>query len=503
MGRRGKRYQTEGKLNYLKVFAVIIAMAVVVMFVYILKDVLAQQKQFNQGYEYFSLYTTNKWGVINQNGEEVIAPSYREMIIIPNKSKDVFLCMYNINENNETYQTKAINSKNEQIFMKYQQIEALENIDKNGNVWYEENVLKVRNNNKYGLIDLNGREILPCEYEDITVLKGIANSFIIKRNNKLGLTNENGSIIIEPSYNEIKNLGETYKEGYITINEEGKYGVVSSTKKQILENKYDEIMQVYLSDSYLVKESDKTKLINSSGEAVLESGFDEIKSKTRNGFIIVKDNLYGEIDIKGQETIKTQYQDLKEAKSGIYIAKLNDKYGLIDKDGETKLLFDYEGIIYNEEAKVFIAEDKEYNTSIIDSDYNVKLLGILSEINTQEEYIKMRVQDEYKYYNFKFEEKSNTEILKDNKIFLIKEDNKYGFVNKKGKKIVDCIYDDATEQNEYGFAAVKKNGLWGVVNAEGKEVVAPKYDLSNNLIIDFIGKWHLGQDLNMNYYCDK
>ena len=25
----------------------------------------------------------------------------------------------------------------------------------------------------------------------------------------------------------------------------------------------------------------------------------------------------------------------------------------------------------------------------------------------------------------------------------------------------------------------------------------------NNLKIDFIGKWHLGEDLNMNYYCEK
>ena len=25
----------------------------------------------------------------------------------------------------------------------------------------------------------------------------------------------------------------------------------------------------------------------------------------------------------------------------------------------------------------------------------------------------------------------------------------------------------------------------------------------NNIKIDFIGKWHLGEDLSMNYYCEK
>ena len=69
--------------------------------------------------------------------------------------------------------------------------------------------------------------------------------------------------------------------------------------------------------------------------------------------------------------------------------------------------------------------------------------------------------------------------------------------------VVDYIYDDATELNEYGFAAVQKNGKWGSVDSEGQVVVKPTYKLDENIIINFIGKWHLGQDLNMNYYCEK
>ena len=38
---------------------------------------------------------------------------------------------------------------------------------------------------------------------------------------------------------------------------------------------------------------------------------------------------------------------------------------------------------------------------------------------------------------------------------------------------------------------------------EGNIVVEPTYKLENNIIINFIGKWHLGEDLNMNYYCEK
>ena len=115
----------------------------------------------------------------------------------------------------------------------------------------------------------------------------------------------------------------------------------------------------------------------------------------------------------------------------------------------------------------------------------------------------MRVNDNYKYYDFKGVETANTKVLKDNTIFLDKKDGKYGYVDKKGNPITEYIYDDATEQNKYGFVAVKKDGVWGSLDKNGKEVIEPKYKLENNLKIDFIGKWHLGEDLNMNYYCEK
>ena len=66
--------------------------------------------------------------------------------------------------------------------------------------------------------------------------------------------------------------------------------------------------------------------------------------------------------------------------------------------------------------------------------------------------------------------------------------------------MVEYTYDDATEQNEYGYSAVKKDGKWGVINNKGEVIQEPIYNLDDYLIIDFIGKWHLGKDVNMNYY---
>lgn len=497
---RGKRYETEGKLNYQKVFAVIIAIVVIIMFVLIIKDVLAQRSKLNKEYDYFAVYSADKWGVINQDGEYVINPSYQEMIVIPDKTKDVFICTYDVDDTTGTYKTKALNKDNEEIFTQYEQILPIENFDENENLWYEQDVLKVMQNGKYGLINLNGKQILPCEYDNITVIQGIENSLIIEKNGQKGLCNDSGSVLIEPQYTEIKNLGETYKDGYITVNSEGKYGVISATKQQILENKFDEIKQTYLGSNYLVIEGGKEKLVNSSGETLIENGFDDIKSNTTRGVIFVLNNLYGEMSTSGEILIEAKYQDLKQVKEGIYIAKQNDKYGIIDESIQEKLPFSYTGITYNDKANLFIAEDENFQTSIIDKDYNVKLIGVLVDITT--DYIRMRINNEYKYFNLNCEEIPSTEALKDNTLFLKKENDKYGYVDKNGNVVVDYVYDDATEQNEYGFVAVKQNGLWGSLDKEGKIVIEPKYNLDNYLYINFIGKWHFGLDLNMNYYCE-
>jgi hypothetical protein len=126
-------------------------------------------------------------------------------------------------------------------------------------------------------------------------------------------------------YSDIKNLGTTYKEGYITTDENGKCGIVSTTKIQILENKYNEIKQVYLGDNYYVVEDGEEKIINQAGETLIDKGFDDIKSSTKRGIIFTQKDLYGEMTTSGDILIEAKYKDLKEAKEGIYIAKKDEK----------------------------------------------------------------------------------------------------------------------------------------------------------------------------------
>ena len=207
--------------------------------------------------------------------------------------------------------------------------------------------------------------------------------------------------------------------------------------------------------------------------------------------------------LDSEVVVPLTYDLVVPASSEKYIVKTNGKYGVVDRENTKILEAKYLNLVYRSDANFYEGANSDNTSDLLDLTLNVKVTGIVSMINTKDGYIRVRVDDEYKYYNLKFEEKDSKEILKDNTIFLSKKDGKYGFVDKNGVVVVDYIYDDATEQNEFGYASVKKDGLWGCVDSKGNVKVIPAYSLDNNASVEFIGKWHLGEDLNLNFYTDK
>lgn len=500
--RRARRLNNESRLNINKIIAVVIFIAVIIMFVVSIKKLLLGNKSEKiENLSYYTVYSNGKWGVINSKAEVVVEPTYDEMIVIPDEKEDVFICMYDVDYENETYKTKILNKSGKEINLDYDTVNPISNFDNNQDIWYEKNVLKVQKNGKYGLVDFSGKEILSCEYDNIDVLQGVENSLIIEKDGKVGLS-DSESIIITPEYKEIKGIQNDYKNGYIVVNDEGKYGIIDFNKTTILETKYDEIKDICASGMYVVKEDGKYVIIDKNDEKIIDDSFEDIKEISDNYIVIEKNNKYGVIDKENNKIIDTSYQDISIMNSEYFIAKKDDKYGILNKNQETVLNFEYKDISYISSGDFIVAAKDDVESIIFDSNFEEKLSGIISELNTAKGYIKIYNDSEYKYYNFKFEEKQSKDILTNNTLFLSKKDGKYGYVDENGKVVVDYIYDDATEQNSYGYASIKLNGLWGSIDKNGKVVVEPTYDLSKNMLIDFIGKWHIGVDTNANYYTD-
>lgn len=482
------------------------AFAVIIMFVIGIKTLLTTDtnEKTTVVSSYYPVFTNGKWGVIDQTGNIVIEPTYDEMITVPDSKTDIFICMENVNYDENMYTVKVLNSKNKEILNNYDLVEVIENMDESNNMWYEEGVLKVKKGELYGLVNFSGKEILKPEYQEITALAGTKNSLLLKKDDKFGLCDNEGNIIINPEYKEIKSIDNEYKNGYIVVNSEDKYGIIDFDSKVILEAKFEDIKNVSRNHMYVVKQDGKWKVINNEQTTILEDNFEDIAQIIEDEIIIIKDKKYGLVLTDGEEKIKTQYDELLNLFSDYYLAKKDGKYGVINISNETILEFEYSDIVYEKQADLVIAnKNGQENSEVYNNKFEKQLEGIISDINSEKGYFRIYMGEEYKYYNLKFEEKKSQEVLTNNTLFLSKKDGKYGFVNKEGNVVVDYTYEDATEQNQFGFAAVKQDGKWGSIDKTGAVVVKPTYELQNNLIIDFIGKWHISADLNSYYYTDK
>lgn len=507
---KGKRYEGEPKLNLKKVFAVIIAIAVIAMFVIGINRLFNTESTTQEktvALEYFPVYTNGKWGVIDSRGNTIINPEYDEYIVIPDSTKAIFICTTNVNYEDGTYDSIAINEKGEKLFTNYDTVEAIENYDSSNNLWYETGILKVSQDGKYGIINTNGNQLVSPEYDSITALKGVSNSLLTEKGGRYGLVDNVGSVIIENEYDQIIPISDRYEDGYIVEDSSNKFGVINYTKTVALENKYDEIKPIYGNGKYyIVREGEDWKIVDTDKKEYLSGKYDDIISVNNENAIVESNNKYGVVAIAGGKTlIDINYDSITYGAENNYIVSQDSKYGIINSDGNRLIDLTYSNIVYRTSANIYEATNKDYTSDLLDSNLKVQLSDVIvSEFNESDGYIKVRVGNEYKYYNFKFEERTSKDILSTNTIFLSQnEEGKYGFVDRNGNVVVNYIYDDAREQNDYGYASVKQNGLWGAVDSKGNVAIAPSYNLDNNILIEFIGKWHLGEDLNMYYFTDE
>ncbi len=499
---KGQRFDETPKLNIKKVIATLLILALIIVAIYFITHPVKKTVEVtkNVSNSYILVYMDGKWGVLNSKGENILTPSYENMIIIPNNTKPVFLITQNVNYEDGTYTSYAINNTGTKLFPGYEKVEAIQNIKADGSVFYQENTLITLKDGKYGLINLEGTELLPCNYDKITPIKGIENSFITEKDGKFGVVDNSGSVIVDNQYAEITALTDRYEDGYIVKDIDGKYGLFNYNKQQVLECKYEEIFHMLGNNIYIVKENGTYEVVDSDGLITLT--LEDLKDAVAvdHDFITLKKGDEYSVIYKDGSGKIAGYSYLKYIIDDCFIAKKDDSYGIVDTEGNIKVDFSYKKIVYMKKEGFIEADRADGKTDLLTSKFELKANGIVSEINSKYGYIKVRENSEYRYYDFSLTPKTQQELMKSDTLFLKKNGGKYGYVDKDGKVVVDYIYDDATDQNEYGYCGVKKDGKWGSIDSTGKVVLEPSLTLENNLVISFLGNLHLAPDLNAYYF---
>ena len=556
-------------MNKNKKIVILVVIAIIILLTF--GFLIIRNKKYSQAanisisdYKYFVLYNNeDKVGVIDREGNEIIPPKYTD-IYIPNPLKDVFICF-----NGE--ERHIVNSNDEEIFTDYQDVSGLVTSEDSLLV-LENNVLKYKKNELYGLINLDGKMLTEPIYEEVSSLKNRPGRILVKKDDRYGVLDTNGKVVVPVLYYSI--IGDEYCEeeneyqntGFIVSNKSKTgilYGYYNSNGRKILETKYESISRIleYNDNStYLIVMLNGKKGVLKNGRKLIDLNYQDVMySRNSKIFIVNKNGKYGFFAKNGKEILEPKYEAYEIA--GEYISvKENDKNVLYDINGNYIDQKNYKSILEVGNSSYFIAiSEKDNSYSILSKDINIennykkisylfdnlftftnqegkcgiidatkgevidakydlilKVDGInaieareddgtatiysrdLQEIctmsgaiveNINKNFAVVYNQTERIYIDLYGNTVENTKVYPNDKLYAFKKDEKWGFINKEGKAIIEPEYDMVTELNEYGFAGIYKDGRWGVINEEGKVIVEPIYEINSYYLPKFIGQY--------------
>ena len=188
------------------------------------------------------------------------------------------------------------------------------------------NMLVVNKEEKYAVIDIEGKAILENKYEKIEYLQN-SSDFLVTKDGKVGIITQSGKTKVGLTYDEIK-LMDNNKNLY-KIKKDGKYGVIDNSGKILIHPEYmkigidaNQFKENEIKNSYVllntlipVQKGELWGFINISGNQITDFeysaiGYLEASSTTGSNLLLVpdydviivkKDEKYTAITAKGEK----------------------------------------------------------------------------------------------------------------------------------------------------------------------------------------------------------
>ena len=403
-------------------------------------------------YNYFILEQNGKYGVIDKSGNIVIDADY-EAVQIPNPSKDIFICIKEYNQDTKEYATVVYNGKKEEILSNYNNVQAVAIFTNINSTPYERSVLTYKENEKYGLIDLQGKEITKPIYDEISSINYKEGTFLVKQNEQEGIINMKGKTIIKCEYESV-----TSDNYYNEDQNNEKAGFIVSKKTD---------------DGY------RYGYINYRGSKIVKPIFTQLERVTEISddkniyFIAFKDGQAGLLK-NNKEIVNYEYEDIQyNVLSDVFIIQRNGKYGATTREGKTILYPEYSSVytggIYINAVKDNVIEVFDLQGNKIETDINSKI-----KTENSNYYITIDKNNIYKVVD------ANENVIINNDYnymeylpgdyFIVARDSKNGVVDINGKSVIELKYDSISRINETNILQAKTNKSIELYNLNMKKI---------------------------------
>lgn len=405
-------------------------------------------------YKYFTLEQNQKYGVIDRNGNIVIEAEYGA-VQIPNPSKAIFVCVKEYNENTKEYETVVYNEKKEVLLSNYKNVQAISIYTNVNSTPYEKSVLTYKKNGKYGLINLEGKQITKPVYDEISSINYKEGTFLVKQNELEGIINMKGKVIIKCEYESVTSdnyyseNGNKKQAGFIVSKktEDGyRYGYANYRGTIILNPIYTQLERV-------------TEIANEKGVY----------------FIAFKNGQAGLLK-NNKEILNYEYEDIQYNVLGsIFVTKRNGKYGAVNQEGTTVLYPEYDNVYT---GGMYLNALKDKDIFIFDLNGNKIETNKVSKTKTENAnyYITIDKNNKYKVVD----SKDNIIIDKDytyieylpGDYFIVERDSKSGIIDSNGKSVIELKYDSISRINETDILQMEKDKNIALYNLNMKEIVS-------------------------------
>lgn len=319
-----------------------------------------------------------KYGLIDLNGEEIVPCNYDGFFNSKShyeKKDNSYITNTSLYLSHYGYRVEFINNflgffrdgKRGFINVDGEEIYPLDKYD-----WYSpgtDGFGEVRLNNKYGLLDIHGNEIVPCEYDGIRMDGKLPKNAIarlttsprttIARQRKNGISktyiNRHGNKIMPGIYGFEYEFDEN---GLAEVELNGKYGLINRSGQLVAPCIYSIIHEFRDGMASAVKgpllqPSSHIGMLDTLGREIIPFVYDY---NTHIYFYgdgladVKKDGKYGIINKNGKEIVPYRYDYIErmriinmdhngngvrsKSESNLFIAASNKKYGLINQKGE-------------------------------------------------------------------------------------------------------------------------------------------------------------------------
>lgn len=181
---------------------------------------------------------------------------------------------------------------------------------------FENGFAAVEKQGKWGFINEAAEEITPLIYKDVyNFWNGFAG---VVRDGKIGFINEAGKEVVPPTYDGIYD----FKNGFGKVEKDGKVGFINESRKEIVPCIYDEVYD-FENGFAGVEKGGKLGFVNEAGKEVIPCIYDETYNFEYGFAVVVKQGKWGLIDQVGKEVIPciydaVEYADVENGKYRVF-----------------------------------------------------------------------------------------------------------------------------------------------------------------------------------------